>query len=119
MEGGLGDALSDKVRAHLANAVERQELIGAPVDEKGVKVRAVLNGSVDLGRKRRRVNLPGAGATFDFGKVFGDVQSQSRQIKDLPFLMSEDLDSAQRAAATARAIEQGMRNNAVRILNEG
>lgn len=106
MDGRVTDGPAEEVRTHLANALERDELLGAQVDQPGVEARAILRGGVDAGREGGRDLAAGIWAELDLGAVLSDEELLRGQIEDLPFLEAEHgLPTKTDAAATGAARE--------------
>jgi len=84
LNGSLTEGVFEEVLAHLPDALQRQELLHAAVDEPSEEARAVLGGGDHAGGKGSADFLFAARTELDFGPVLGDFQVQSRQFEDLP-----------------------------------
>ena len=69
------------------------------ITQKGLEIGAVLSGLAHALGKRGLVFLTASWADFDFRLMFGDHQSQGRQLDQLAFFNPLDLDTLQSGMA--------------------
>jgi len=117
VNGRLADRPAEEVRAHLADARQREELLGAQIDQPGGEARAVLRGRGDVSGKGGRYLAARARATLDLHAVLGDDELLRGQIEDLSCLVAEYGLTAQRATAAAGAARQRMDDDAMGLLH--
>ncbi len=103
LDGRLAHRPAEEVRAHLADALQRDELLGAQVHQPGVETRAVLRGGVDPGGEGGRNLASRLRAALDLDAVLGDEELLRGQIEDLSFVVTEHGHSAKARAAAAGA----------------
>jgi len=81
--------LAKEILAHLPQPVEGKDLLVGKIEHQTPEVRAVLDGVLDVGGECGAHAQSGDRAAFDFGLVFGHLQTQRREVKNLAALVVE------------------------------
>ena len=116
LDGCLADEPAEKIGAHLSDALKRNELLAAQVDQPGVEERAVLRGGVDAGRECGRNLTTGVRTELDVDAVFDDDELLRRQLEDLSFVAAKQGLPAKVGAATARAALESVDDDEIRLV---
>ncbi len=112
-DGRLADRPAEEVGAHLADALQWDELLAAQVDQPGVEAEAVLGGGVDAGGEVCRDLSAGVRAELDLGAVLVDDELLWRQVEYLPGFVADEGLLAQVGAAAAGAAPEAVNDDAV------
>ncbi len=90
LDGGVAHAVPEEIRAHLADALHRQELLDGEIGEPGQEMHPILHGGVHAFRPWRMDLFSRAWAYFDLDNVLSNVEFLWWQVEDLPSLMADD-----------------------------